>query len=215
VLTGAAGALALVAALNPRAPQPVATAGGTRGGTTASRGTAGAPTTPATSSKTTSAAGTTGATRTSRPTSAPGTTPERPAGGGVLVAAALAPVRDAGTLFRIRDLRCGLTTVGSGPSAFDLDPGQEACTALVTVRNVSRNPHGAGVQFLRDRTGRTYGSNGFLTPAMDREALELHVLQPGEGLESALVWQVPPGFRPVEVVVHGDLITLGAHRRVG
>jgi hypothetical protein len=133
----------------------------------------------------------------------------------VLVAAALAPVLDAGTLFRIRNLRCGLTSVGSGPSAYDLEPGQEACTALVTVRNVGRNPHGAGVQYLQDRAGRTYSSNGFLTRAMDRPALELHVLQPGERLESALVWQVPPGFRPVEVVVHGDLITLGAHRRLG
>jgi hypothetical protein len=133
----------------------------------------------------------------------------------VLVAAALAPVQDAGTLFRIRDLRCGLRTVGSGPSAEDLEPGREACTALVTVRNVGKDPHGAGVQYLRDRVGRTYGSNGFLTRAMDRDALELHVLQPGERLESALVWEVPPGFRPVEVVVHGDLITLGARRRVG
>ena len=105
--------------------------------------------------------------------------------------------------------------MGSGPAAYDLEPGEEACTALVRVRNVGRNPHGAGVQFLRDRAGRTYGSNGFLTRAMERDSLELHVLQPGEGLESALVWQVPPGFRPVEVVVHGDLITLGARRRVG
>jgi hypothetical protein len=133
----------------------------------------------------------------------------------VLIAAALAPVQDAGTLFRITDLRCGLTTVGSGPSAYDLEAGKEACTALVTVRNVSRNPHGAGIQELRDRAGRSYGSNGFLTRAMDREALELHTLQPGERLASALVWEVPPGFRPVEVVVHGDLITLGARRRVG
>ena len=50
---------------------------------------------------------------------------------------------------------------------------------------------------------------------MGRQALELHLLQPGERLVSALVWVVPPGFRPVEVVVHGDLITLGARRRVG
>jgi hypothetical protein len=83
------------------------------------------------------------------------------------------------------------------------------------VRNVGRNAHGAGVQYLLDRAGRSYGSNGFLTRAMDRDALELHLLQPGERLESALVWQVPPGFRPAEVVVHGDLITLGARRRVG
>ena len=102
-----------------------------------------------------------------------------------------------------------------GPSADDLAPGQQACTALVTVRNVARNPHGAGIQYLRDRAGRTYGSNGFLTRAMGRQALELHLLQPGERLVSALVWVVPPGFRPVEVVVHGDLITLGARRRVG
>ena len=133
----------------------------------------------------------------------------------MLVAAALAPVQDAGTLFRITDLRCGLRPSARGPSADDLEPGQQACTALVTVRNVGRNPHGAGVQDLRDQAGRSYGSNGFLTRAMDRQALELHVLQPGERLVSALVWEVPPGFRPVEVVVHGDLITLGARRRVG
>ncbi len=207
VLTGAAAALALVAAVAPRAPQPAPVGGGS----TTGRPTSSAASAPRTSTTKPHAP------RTPPPTtsSPPVTTPKRPATGGVLVAAALAPVREAGTLFRITDLRCGLRTVGSGPSADDLAPGQQACTALVTIRNVGRKPHGAGVQVLRDQAGRSYGSNGFLTRAMDRPALELHVLQPGERLISALVWVVPPGFRPAEVVVHGDLITLGARRRLG
>jgi hypothetical protein len=199
MLAGAAGSLALVTALTPRTPQPNGTA------------------TPAPSATPRVAASTPAPRATPRrtPTPPPVTSPDRPAGGGVLVAAALAPVQDAGTLFRITDLRCGLTTIGSGASAYDLDAGREACTALVTVRNVGRNPHGAGIQYLRDRSGRAYASNGFLTRAMDRPALELRLLQPGERLQSALVWEVPPGFRPVEVVVHGDLVTLGARRRLG
>ena len=206
MLTGAAAALALVAAVAPRAPQPAPVGGGS---------TTGRPTSSAASAPRTS---TTKPHRLLYPSAIilppPVTTPSVRIGG-VLVAAALAPVREAGTLFRITDLRCGLRTVGSGPSADDLAPGQQACTALVTIRNVGRKPHGAGVQVLRDQAGRSYGSNGFLTRAMDRPALELHVLQPGERLISALVWVVPPGFRPAEVVVHGDLITLGARRRLG
>jgi hypothetical protein len=141
--------------------------------------------------------------------------PDRPAGGGVLVAAALAPVQDGDMRFSITELRCELTTVGSGPSADDLPAGRQACTAQVVVRNVGSRAHAAGVQDLVDRAGRTYGSNGFRTRAMDRPALEFRVVQPGERLRSALVWEVPPGFRPVEVVVRGDLITLGARRRIG
>ena len=199
LLAGAAGALALVAALAPRP-----TTAGRPGATGAS------PTVRATVRPTVRP--TIRATpRPSRSTPPPAPSP---APAGILVAAELAPVQDAGMLFRVTELRCGLTTIGSGPSADDLPDGEEACTALVTVRNVSGRPHAAGVGYLRDRAGRTYGSNGFLTRAMDRDALELHLLQPGEQLDSAFVWQVAPGFRPVEIVVHGDLVTLGARRRI-
>jgi hypothetical protein len=193
VLAGAAGALTLAAALAPRddvAPP--------RAGTTA------APAPRATTKPTPS--------RTQRPV----VTPTRPSRAGVLVAAALAPVQDGDLVFRITDLRCGLRFVGSGPRAYDLPPGREACTAAVVVRNVGDRDHIPGPQYLRDRRGRDYGSNGFLTPATGRPALELQSLRPGEQLRSALVWEVPPGLRPVEVRVRGDLVfSLGTSRRVG
>ena len=212
LLAAAVGGFTLVAALSPRDPQPAPVAAGrsTPGRAASSRPGVTAPTTPTAKPR---------VTRTARPTSSPTPpaqpTPVRPTGRGVLVAEALAPVQDAGTLFRITDLRCGLTTVGSGPAAYDLEPGQEACTALRDRPQRRQEPARGRRPGLRDRVGRTYGSNGFLTRAMDRQALELHVLQPGERLVSALVWQVPAGFRPVEVVVHGNLITLGTRRRVG
>ncbi len=197
VLAGAAGALTLAAALAPRddAPPP-------RAGTTAT------PTPRATSKPTSTPA----PSRTQRPV----VTPTRPARAGVLVAAALAPVQDGDLVFRITDLRCGLRFVGSGPRAYDLPPGREACTAAVVVRNVGDGDHIPGPQYLLDRRGRPYPSNGLLNPATGRPALELRTLRPGDELRSALVWEVPPGLRPTEISVRGDLVfSLGTRRRLG
>jgi hypothetical protein len=197
VLAGAGGALALATALAPRDPAP--TLGATPGATGTVRPTTRATPTPS-------------ASRTQRPV----VTPTRPARAGVLVAAALAPVQDGDLVFRITDLRCGLRFVGSGARAYDLPAGREACTADVVVRNVGDRDHIPGPQYLIDKAGRFYGSNGLLTPATGRPALELESLRPGEQMRSALVWDVPPDTRPVELRIRGDLIfSAGTPRRVG
>jgi hypothetical protein len=121
-------------------------------------------------------------------------------------------VQDGDVIFRITNLRCGLRSVGGGERAQDEPAGVRACTALVTVRNTGRVPHLLVSQTLHGSDGRGYASNGFLTPRLGRRPLELHVLQPGQTLRSALVWELPAGVRPVDLELHGDLVSLGTRR---
>jgi hypothetical protein len=133
----------------------------------------------------------------------------------VLVAAAVPAVQDGDVVFRITNLRCGLATVGRGASGQDEPTGVRACTALVTARNVGGLPHLLLPQTLHGSDGRAYGSNGFLTGRLGRPPLELHLLRAGEVLRSALVWELPAGIRPVDVEVHGDVLSVGTRRSLG
>jgi eukaryotic-like serine/threonine-protein kinase len=199
VLTSAGGVLAVTALL-------VAPAGHSR---TPSGGAA--PTAGAAPPAKGSAAGSTPA-RTSRSPRPAASTAGAQRGPGVLVAAVVPAVQDGDVVFRITDLRCGLARVGQGAGAQDEPDGVRACTGLVTVRNVGGVPHLLLPQTLHGSDGRGYGSNGFLTPRLGRRPLELHVLRPREALRSALVWELPAGVRPVDVEVHGDVLSLGTRR---
>lgn len=196
VVVAAGGVLALAALLNP----PGRSSGGSPSAIPS------ATPTPATTTGGRSASGHAGSTARPAPSSASARPP------GFLVASVVPPVQDADVVFRVTNLRCGLRSVGTGERAQDEPAGVRACTAQVTVRNTGRTPHLLVPQTLHASDGRGYASNGFLTPRLGRRPLELHLLQPGQTLRSALVWELPAGVRPVDLEVHGDVVSLGTRR---
>jgi hypothetical protein len=200
LFASAAGVLAVLALLGELGKHPTTSASGSPGGS---------PTRSATTRATAPAAK-----PTTRPTTRRTTRRRTPAPApGMLIAAHVPAAKDAGVLFTLTDLRCGLTRVGVGAQAQDEPAGVRACVGRLVARNTGRNEHLLGSQNLHGPGGESYRSNGLLAARYGRKPLELHVLKPGESLTTTLVWELPTGVRPVDLEFRGDwLFTLGTRR---
>ncbi|MBE1485769.1 DUF4352 domain-containing protein [Plantactinospora soyae] len=126
------------------------------------------------------------------------------------------PIRDGDLEFRVRQLRCGLTEVGD-PLVSQLALGQ-FCVVDLTVRNLGARPavFHDNLQIAYGPAGQRFGVDstaGLLANADQRAFLD--VINPGNRVTGAIVYDIPPDARIVRLRLHGSATSAGVQIRTG
>jgi len=121
------------------------------------------------------------------------------------------PARDGQFEFVVRSVRCGLRRVG--PELARRTPQGRFCLVAVSVANVGTEARNfaADQQRLFGADGRRHSVDATATATATNGSVGLlHVLvNPGNGVEGTLVYDVPPRMRPARMELHDSPFSRG------
>ena len=123
------------------------------------------------------------------------------------------PVRDGELEFVVRDVRCGVRKLGSGPLA--RDPAGQFCLARVDVTNVKTGPRTLYEPFqkLQDSEGQKHAAD-FAARFYYRDQTLWDEIGPGESVRGTMVFDIPAGVRPVALELHDTALSGGVTVRL-
>ena len=123
------------------------------------------------------------------------------------------PVRDGELEFVVRDVRCGVDKLGSGPLA--QQPGGQFCLARVEVTNVKTEPRTLYEPFqkLHDSAGQKHGAD-FAARFYFRDQTLWDEVPPGRSVRGTMVFDIPAAVRPVALELHDGIASGGVTVRL-
>jgi len=123
------------------------------------------------------------------------------------------PVRDGQLEFVVRDVHCGVRTLGSGP--FARAPEGQFCLVRVEVENVKQDARTLfePVQRLHDSAGEKHGAE-VAARLYYRDQTLWDEVRPGESVRGVMVFDIPADRRAVAVELHDGIASGGVTVRL-
>jgi hypothetical protein len=123
------------------------------------------------------------------------------------------PVRDGQLEFVVRDVRCGVRSLGSGP--FARAPKGQFCLVQVEVENVKQDARTLFEPFqkLHDSAGEKHGAE-VAARLYYRDQTLWDQVRPGESVSGAMVFDIPADRRAVAVELHDGIASGGVTVRL-
>jgi len=143
-----------------------------------------------------------------------GSTPQAPTSSAARARRNL-PVRDGQFEFQLAGRpRCGLTAVGTG--YLRRQAQGRFCLVPLAVRNVGREQRTftGSAQHLYDAAGRKHDIDPAAVVLVKSTAMLGSPINPGNGVRGTLVYDLPPGVRPVRLELHDSPFSRGVTLRL-
>ena len=123
------------------------------------------------------------------------------------------PVRDGQLEFVVRDVRCGVPQLGSGPLA--KSPEGQFCLARVDVRNVKQDARTLfePVQKLHDSAGQKHGA-AITARLYFRDQTIWDEVKPGRSVSGTMVFDIPADRQAVALELHDGIASGGVTVRL-